>query len=539
MNGVCKILSLATSFALIACAFFLSVPPAEACTAVYVGKEVSADGSYIIARCNDSQGVLGNHIDVIDRVENQPGRKMPIDDAQTVFEELPSTTYKCICTPFMDSTVKLTDHAHDAAACINECGVAMTMSVTAFSNKPALEADPLVKSGISENTIDDYLVCQSASAREAVEKLLATIDKYGSSEINIALITDQKEAWWVEMYTGHQYAAVKLPDDKVSAFGNEFQLEYLADYEDYFASPGIESIPKENGFAVYGQNGQLNLFETYAGTAMSEDYCHMRTWIGHQLLAPSAFNQDYDKSEHYPACFAPDKSVSTRDVMKIMRNRYEGTPYSPDETGRTDMRVIGSDTSMSVHVMQVYPKLPTKMSAVLWECSGPAIYGVFVPVSNACTKVSEAYARNQPSDQAGVFDAEQYPYYASKGLTTFCVEKDEYKVYGAPVRSYWEKAEESMTERMEDVLAEAAKMEPAEAAAYIESYCTSVQDKSFSDMRKLYNDVIWYHGENGNTLKNGKNPETDEVYDELRPIDPMKVDLDATAYSEAPKLSNS
>ena len=97
MNGVCKIFSLGTSFALIACAFFLSVPPAEACTAVYVGKEVSADGSYIIARCNDSQGVLGNHIDVIDRVENQPGRKMPIDDAQTVFEELPSTTYKCVC----------------------------------------------------------------------------------------------------------------------------------------------------------------------------------------------------------------------------------------------------------------------------------------------------------------------------------------------------------------------------------------------------------------------------------------------------------
>ena len=107
MNGVCKIFSLATSFALIACAFFLSVPPAEACTAVYVGKEVSADGSYIIARCNDSQGVLGNHIDVIDRVENQPGRVMPVDNGATVFAELPATTYRYTSTPFMDSATAI------------------------------------------------------------------------------------------------------------------------------------------------------------------------------------------------------------------------------------------------------------------------------------------------------------------------------------------------------------------------------------------------------------------------------------------------
>ena len=34
------------------------------------------------------------------------------------------------------------------------------------------------------------------------------------------------------MYNGHQYAAVKLPDDRVSVFGNEFLLQYASDYED-------------------------------------------------------------------------------------------------------------------------------------------------------------------------------------------------------------------------------------------------------------------------------------------------------------------
>ena len=231
--------------------------------------------------------------------------------------------------------------------------------------------------------------------------------------------------------------------------------------------------------------------------------------------------------------------VSVRDTMEFMRNRYEGTPYSPDETGRTDIRVIGTDTAMSVHIMQVYPKLPTEMSTVLWECSGPCIYGVFVPVSNACTQVSEAYARNQSVEEDGTFDVEHYPYYAIKGLTTFCVEQNEYEVYGAPVRAYWAQAEESMTAVMSNVLAEAATMEPAQAAAYIESYCTSAQNKAFDDARELYNDVVWYHSENSNTLKNGKNPETEEVYNELRQIDPMKVDLDPSAYAQTPNPSSS
>ena len=43
---------------------------------------------------------------------------------------------------------------------------------------------------------------------------------------------------------------------------------------------------------------------------------------------------------------------------------------------------------------------------------------------------------------------------------------------------------------------------------------------------------------NSNTMKNGRNPETHEIIDELKEIDPMKVKLDASVYSiipEAPK----
>ena len=47
-----------------------SMQSCSACTAVYVGPDVSADGSIIFARSNDLQKVFGEHITVTPRVEN-------------------------------------------------------------------------------------------------------------------------------------------------------------------------------------------------------------------------------------------------------------------------------------------------------------------------------------------------------------------------------------------------------------------------------------------------------------------------------------
>ena len=63
--------------------------PAFACTAVYVGKDASADGTTIIAKSNDYQAVWPNYVEVTERVENEPGRAMPIDNGKTVLAPPP------------------------------------------------------------------------------------------------------------------------------------------------------------------------------------------------------------------------------------------------------------------------------------------------------------------------------------------------------------------------------------------------------------------------------------------------------------------
>lgn len=475
------------SIILILClAILCSMQACSACTAVYVGSDASDDGSVIVARSNDYPAVWANHIEVTPAVENQPGRVMPVTEYGSVKTEIPANTYQYTSTPYMDSTVAATGYSHDAAAATNEKGVAMTMSVTAYANSASLRADPLISGGICEDAAVDLVICQSGTAREGVNVLCGIIDRYGSSESNIAFIVDQNEAWYIEMYTGHQYAAVKLPRDKVAVFGNEFSLEYLSDYEDHIISKGLFSLAEQRGFAVHGKNNEINLFHTYSGNQMTTDYSHRRTWIGHHILASSKFSAEYNHNTMYPLCFTPDKKVSLQDVSQLMRNRFEGTKYSPDETGETDIRVIGTDTALSAHIIQVFSNLPVEMSCVSWVSSGPQVYGVFVPVSNDCIYVGGAYGANQPASQKNVFDI-NYPYYLFKDICSRCLGPNNYKTYGEPVKDFWYKAESNMFISMSRVLAAAAKMTDKNIRAnYITSYCNDMMSKAFETGKEIH-----------------------------------------------------
>ena len=493
-----------------------SMQVSAACTGIYVGKDASADGSAIIARSNDYSEDWGNHITVTPHVDNSPGRFMPVSADGDVKTEIPATTYKYTATPYMDSTGVGNRTDCDAAACTNEYGVSMTMSVSAHLNNESLKADPLVHQGLAEITAADLVVCQSKTAREAVEVLFGIVDKYGNAESNIAIIADQNEVWYVELYGGHQYAAVKMPKDKVAVFGNEFSLEYLSDYEDSITSPDLTNLAEKNGFAVKGKNGEINLFESYAGTKINNDTAHMRTWEGHRLLNPSKYSSNYNHNEMYPLTFTPDKKVSLEDVAHVLRDRYEGTQYSPDEAGKNDSRAIGSDETLSAHIIQIFPNLPPEMSCISWVSSGPPVYGVFVPVSNDCINVSEAYGANQPASEMGIFDAEHYPYYVFKDLCTRCMGPDHYKDYGRPVQAYWNQSESHMFAEMSNVVSNAEKMDKDTRANYLTSCCNDMQTKAFHDAKQILHEVTSAQNEN-NTAGH-----------------PMELKLNASKYRDVP-----
>ena len=241
----------------------------------------------------------------------------------------------------------------------------------------------------------------------------------------------------------------------------------------------------------------------------------------------------------YPLCFTPDKKVSMEDVCQIYRNRYEGTEYSPDETGRGEIRVIGTETTLSAHVLQVYPDLPAEMSCVSWVSSGPAVCGVYVPVSNDRLNVSEAYGANQPANEKETFDTDHYPYYVFKELCDRGIGPENYKPYGKPVQAYWKEAEANMFTGMSEVIKKAEKIEDKETRAkYITAYCNEKQSQAFADGQEILNDVTWTQNKNSKTLKVKLNPETHELTGEKIEIPPMNISLNATKYKHVPEVPN-
>lgn len=332
---------------------------ANACTGIYVGKDVSADGQAVIARSEDSHP-LNNIINAKynPRVENQSGRIYSAVDNNFKYQ-LPETTYAYFSTP-QDSSE---GGAVYGEACSNEYGVVVSATVTCYTSPEILKLDPFVEDGFSEEVCADILCMCSKSAREAIELCGQIVDAYGSNNANSLVCADQNEAWLIELYSGHQWAAIKMPTDMVSVYGNQFmiQTEYEQSNPDAFLhSKDLFDMPTKAGLAV-NKDGKMSLCETYSGKDRLWDYANLRTYMGHYFLNPETAGQ-YNTYQRYDLFFAPLEKVNIQDVFEVFRYRYENTSYSPDETGRDDIRVIGTEAQNSVHAIQINKDAPAEVS---------------------------------------------------------------------------------------------------------------------------------------------------------------------------------
>jgi len=516
-----KIIKIVTVFILL---IVITTAAASACTGVYVGKEVSEDGSTIIARTVDvTTPLLVNTCQVYDRVENTPGR---ILEARNGFTwELPATRYKYTNIPFSPSSITEGSTIINSGSVTNEYGLVVTATITGETPDSVLETDPFVKTGIGEESIGDVLGQSCKTAKEAIQLLAKIIDEKGSSEPNIVMVADQNEAWYMEIYTGHQYAAVKMPADKVAAFGNEFSLGTLDEYEDKILSPNLISHAENNGFAKY-TDGSLNLFETYAGgTASLMDLCHMRTWYGHKVFSPSTIG-DYQKNVYYPLFYTPDKKIAVRDVMDLFRSRYEGTPYDAD-TG--SYRTIATEKACNTHIMELFDNLPPEMSVVSWATLSETSYAPFIPFSNMVTAFDPHY-----SYDSGIYRYDEDAAYSQfKRLNTLAASRDR-ETYGTGIRKYWEETEDYYLTVMPELLQSAVGINvksPEIAQKYLTDATLSFESGAYSDAQRLFDDLMWYMSENYISI-NQKDPVTGEYGDTPVFVEPFEALFDVAEFGK-------
>lgn len=445
--------------------------PALGCTGYYVGKNASADGSVIIGRISDMQPSFAPvRLEVTERVENVPGR--------TFFDEfpLPDTTWKCVSL-FRGGVLM---------SGINEWGVACTGPLSVYSSKVAIDAGNAEKDTVSFADYYQFVLLTCKTAGEAIRELCRLYDAGGAHAYNSTMIADQNEAWYFWPVTRYQYCAVKLPDDCVSFYGNMPMLGTVdPDSPDVICSPDLFTLPEKYGFAVYDENGNMDLFKTYAQGKLI-DYSNMRTWRGHQLMAPSTAGA-YDPDTLYPLAYQPDHPISLNDLSLLVRDRYEGTEYCPETTGRQDVRPIAYSHAVDATILQLKPDLPADISGVMWTCMANTEFAPFVPVSAAMSEFPAAWMNG---DAAEPGQTASWPF---KELYGLCVLDREN--YGSGIKAYWEQEDARRFALMEEKLEEAKALygsDPAGAAALLSTACTTEMEKALEDCKAIIDSLIAY-----------------------------------------------
>ena len=476
--------------ALLVVTVLLSCCSALACTGLYVGKDASADGTYIIAHTVDWSNTMQADVIAVPGVYDVPGRVFTA--AQGVEFPLPDTTWAYTTMPSARAG-RTYPYSMDGTTA-NEKGVSCTGAVTCYTTEEIAAADPLLgwgKGGLSESFLCQLVAMCASTAREGVEVLGKYVELIGNAENNTVMITDQHEAWYIEFYTGHQWCAVKMPDDCVAVFGNMFMLGAVdVNSEDVICSPGLVSMPEEAGLAVYDENGFIDLYETYSGGAANNDYRNvLRNWYGHKMLAPSTAGE-YALENRGDLFYQPDEPVTLKDIFEVTRSRYEGTPYCPEENDDvTFMRVIAVEVQLNIGFAQTYPDLPAEMSVVTWISNSNAEHGVYLPVSNLITDTAESfkYFPEKLGMDLGI------AHYHFKRLCALA-EQDR-RLYGAGVRDYWSQMEDTLIEEYPAVLAETQRLlaEDKDAAQeYITNYTIDLQNKAVQDADTMFDELFWY-----------------------------------------------
>ena len=476
---------------------------ADACTGMYAGKKATSDGSVLIGRTVDFSPYNATMYQQI----CERGTLVSFGDR--------TNRYRYVCAPKSTSLYA----GRYAGSAANEKGVILTGTITGATRKEALEKDPFKSvedGGVGEPNLPDFLVGNAATAREAVRLLGDAVAERGHAGAEIYMAADTNEAWYVEVYTGHQWAAVKMPADKVAVFGNHFTLRGFDtnDTENVMFSPGLVVHAVTNGFAVWTEEAQtkLDLYLTYADRSSVEtNYANFRAWYGHRRFGDT---KEYATNLLPELFFTPGYRIAPTNMFELMRARYEDMTDEELPTPRTNaaIRVIGTVKQGNCHVLQLDCReaTPAYMRGTVWSCLGNCEHGVFHPINASQDVLPDAYTN----------DAQRtFGYDPNRAADAFrrlsALTQSNRKWYGPGVRAYWRADEVRRAEEWPQKLDDAIK---SGDSAALSAYTRAEEEQSFADAKRIYDELLWYAAANNRIKGDGSNA-TDEPEEAFKPSD--------------------
>ena len=369
----------------------------SACTGFIIGKDLTTDGSTLYGRTEDLEPNHNKNFVVRERKYNKAGDQF-VDETNGFSFDLPTVSYKYTAVPDVTPEQGVFDEAG-----FNEEGVSISATVSASANDDIQKVDPYVKDGIAESALTSVVLPHVKTAKEGVELLSKIVREKGAAEGNIVTIADKTGVWYMEILSGHQYAAIKFPDDKYAVFPNTFFLGSVDknDTENTILSADLEKIAQDAG--TYKEiNGSFHVAQSYNPPLAEAD--RSRVWSGIKALDPNADVQ-YD-DEYFELMHSTSDKLSLRDAMNLQRNRLEGTDFKPQDQMELDGKGIPDKTKadpvykypisnpnvMEAHIFQLKDNLPASTGGgILWLAMGSPRNAPYLPYYGNISNTSQPY----------------------------------------------------------------------------------------------------------------------------------------------------
>ena len=521
----------------------LPVQAVQACCGFIIGRQLTKDGTTLFGRTEDypyypNGGKHNKNYVVVDAKNYKEGDQL--EDESNGFT-YPHAASEMKYTATYDSARGDGSNGAFGEHGFNEAGVSMTSTVTAIPNKKVLKTDPLTENGIPEAAMLDVVLPRVKSAREGVEFLAKVIEEKGSAEGNVVVFADQKETWYMEILSGHQYVAVKVPEDKYAVFANTYYLGHvdLNDKENVIASKDVEKVAKESGNYKTDKDGNFHIAKSYGPEKYAEGD-RSRTYAGITLLDPnSKVTYEDDEYELFRSPTDPNKKFTLEDAFALQRNRFEhlNGRFVPDDqigvkkqgddgsndTVRKDQYkyALGNENVIDAHVYQINPNLPKSFGGTVWLGMGPSRNTPYVPFYG---NVKDTYEAFKP--QTATYDPNSW-YWTVWHIDQMAIHNQD--LFGKSIQNHWKALEEQLIIEQKVSDAKYAALKADEAAA------KAVEDKVTEDAlarsERLFKQFKQYESELSATLKEAGR--TDDPYRASLPDDYKDPTESSTEPSKA------
>lgn len=353
------------------------VTQAFACSTIIVGKKASPTGYVIVGHNEDDGGRLTVRHAFVPARSFKEGTSLPAEEGRALIPQVPETF------AFYWSQVKGAQGGmSNADAMLNSNGVYLASNSCARSRENMEDKDRLTEGGIEYN-LRRVIAERATSARNGVEIAIAMLKQYGYAPSGRTYtIADKDEGWMVQVVSGKQFLAIRVPDDEVAFMPNHYTVRAadLTDGKEVIPSDKLAEYAQKKGWYDPAKDGAFDFAKAYqADGSWQQSYNLLRQSGGLAVLLKKPW-----EGKELPFSAKPDEPVTLSQVKEALRSHYEGTVNDPSYARAqfpggaphdTTIRRIctGSTVESTVVTFAKYPELTAVWTAFGHPCVLPYI----------------------------------------------------------------------------------------------------------------------------------------------------------------------